>query len=54
MRLSKTVGSTTTKYYYVGSQLTDMVQGNDKLHFTYDAAGPAGVNYNDTQYYYGN
>ena len=52
MRLSKTVGSTTTKYYYVGDKLIEMTQGSNKLHFIYDAAGPAGVNYNGTQYYY--
>ena len=52
MRISKTVGSTTTKYYYVGSQLVGMTQGNDTLYFTYDALGPSGVKYNGTQYYY--
>ena len=52
MRLSKTVGSTTTKYYYVGSELTYMTAGSDTLHFFYDIAGPATVCYNNLYYYY--
>ena len=52
MRLSKTVGSTKTEYYYVGSQLVEMTQGSNKLHFTYDATGASAVTYNGTNYYY--
>ena len=52
MRLSKTVGSTTIKYYYVGSQLVEMTQGTNTLHFTYDATGASAVTYNGTNYYY--
>ena len=52
LRVSKTVSGTTTKYYYTGSQLTDLKKGSDTLHFTYDVLGPATVTYNGTVYYY--
>ena len=51
-RISKTVNGTVTKYYYSGDRLSGMKVGNDTLHFTYDALGPASVTYNGTVYYY--
>ena len=52
LRVSKTVSGTTTKYYYTGSQLTDLKKGSDTLHFTYDVLGPTTGTYNGTVYYY--
>lgn len=51
MRLSKTVGSTTTKYYYIGSELTYMTVGADTIGrfisadgFTSTGQGALGTN----------
>ena len=52
MRTGKTVGSTVTKYNYLGSKLVQMTQGSNTLNFTYDRVGAVGVKYNGTQYYY--
>ena len=52
LRISKTVNGTTYHYYYLDSQLVEMTWDSNKLHFTYDSAGPASVNYNGTIYNY--
>lgn len=52
MRTGKTVGSTVTKYNYMGSKLVQMTRGSNTLNFTYDSVGAVGVKYNGTQYYY--
>ncbi|MDD6263308.1 MAG: hypothetical protein PUA83_09545, partial [Clostridiales bacterium] len=52
MRTGKTVGSTTTKYYYVGARLTDVTYGTDTLHIGYDEFGAESLTYNGTRYYY--
>ena len=52
LRTGKTVGSTATKYYYLGTQLTDMTVGSVAMHFTYDELGPESVSYNGSTYYY--
>ena len=51
-RITKTVNGTTYNYYYLGSQLTELTWGGNKLHFTYDSTGPLSVNYNGTEYFY--
>ena len=52
LRISKTANGTTYHYYYLDSQLVEMTWDSNKLHFTYDSAGPASVNYNGTIYNY--
>ena len=53
LRTSKTVGSVTTNYYYNGSVLIGMEQGNDVLRFSYSSGGSViTVNHNGTDYYY--
>ncbi|MGN1452076.1 MAG: RHS repeat-associated core domain-containing protein [Eubacteriales bacterium] len=52
MRTGKTVGSTTTKYYYVGARLTDVTDGTNTLHIGYDGFGAESLTYNGTRYYY--
>ena len=53
MRLQRTDGTTTYKYVYNGSQLSQMTVGSDTLRFTYDADGtPLTVIYNGVTYYY--
>lgn len=51
-RISKTVGSTTYNYHYLGDQLVEMAWGANRMHFTYDAVGPLSVNFNGTEYFY--
>ena len=51
-RVSKTVGNTTWKYVYNGSNLVYMTDGTNYLHFSYDATGASGFTYNNTPYYY--
>ncbi|MBR3295895.1 MAG: RHS repeat-associated core domain-containing protein, partial [Clostridia bacterium] len=52
-RISKTTGSTVTKYHYNGTVLIAMERGSDRLLFSYDSFGsPVCVNYNGTYYYY--
>ncbi len=51
-RISKTVNDTTYNYHYLGDQLVELTWGSNKLHFTYDSAGPLSVNYNGTEYFY--
>ena len=52
LRTAKTVNGITTKYFYTGDSLTDIIKGNNSMHFTYDAVGPSSVTYNGTVYYY--
>lgn len=52
LRTAKTVNGLTTKYFYTGDSLTDIIKGSDSMHFTYDAVGPSSVTYNGTTYYY--
>ena|GEM_PF-2330882 len=52
MRTSKTVGSTVTDYYYNGSTLIGMEQGNDILYFGYASGSVVSINLNGTDYYY--
>ncbi len=53
LRTQKINGSTITKYYWAGSNITHMTKGSDELHFWYDAAGlPSMVTYNDEKFYY--
>ena len=51
-RITKTVNGTTYNYHYLGDQLVELTWGGNKLHFTYDSAGPLSVNYNGTEYFY--
>jgi len=51
-RVSKTVGNTTWKYVYNGSNLVYMTDGTNYLYFHYDATGASGFTYNNTPYYY--
>ena len=51
-RVSKTVGNTTWKYVYNGSNLVYMTDGTNYLHFSYDATGVTGFLYNGDTYYY--
>ena len=39
LRTQKTVNGTTTNYYYNGSVLMSLTQGDTSLLFSYDAAG---------------
>ncbi len=52
LRTKKEHNGTVTYYYYIGSQLTDVTQGNTTLHIDYDSIGPASVKYNGTYYWY--
>ena len=53
MRTQRNNGTTTYKYTYIGSQLTQITVGSNKLLFAYDANGtPLAVTYNGTAYYY--
>ena len=51
-RITKTVNGTAYNYHYLGDQLVELTWGSNKLHFTYDSAGPLSVNYNGTEYFY--
>ena len=52
-RVSKTVGNTTTEYFYNGDILAGQKTGNDVLIFMYDNNGEVfGFEYNGTPYYY--
>ncbi len=52
-RVSKTVGNTTTEYFYNGDILAGQKTGNDVLVFMYDNNGDVfGFTYNGTPYYY--
>ena len=52
-RVSKTVGNTTTEYFYNGDILAGQKTGNDVLIFMYDNNGDVfGFEYNGTPYYY--
>ncbi len=51
-RITKTVNGTAYNYHYLGDQLVELTWGGNKLHFTYDSAGPLSVNYNGTEYFY--
>ena len=53
MRVSKTVGNTTTRFNYSGGQLLSQSDGTNTLIFQYDTSGnPAGFLLNGTQYFY--
>ena len=53
LRISKTVDSAKTKYYYAGGKLTHMTLPDETdLHFVYDVIGPAAVIYDGSTYYY--
>ena len=53
MRTQRTDGSTTYKYTYEGTTLTQMTVGSNALIFTYGGSGlPLSVNFNGTDYYY--
>jgi len=53
MRTRRTDGSTTYKYFYNGSTLSQMTVGSNTLDFLYEAEGrPLAVVYNGTYYYY--
>ena len=52
LRTTKTVNNVTTKYVYIGGQLTDVTKGSDTLHIDYDSVGPTSVRYNGTYYWY--
>ena len=53
LRTERTNGSTTYRYTYDGSKLTQMTVGSNALIFTYGINGqPMSVNYNGTDYYY--
>ena len=51
-RISKTVDGITYNYHYLGDQLVEMTWGDNRMRFTYDAIGPATVEYNGTIYTY--
>ena len=52
-RVSKTVGNTTTEYFYNGDILAGQKTGDDVLIFMYDNNGDVfGFTYNGTPYYY--
>ena len=52
-RVSKTVGNSTTEYFYNGDILAGQKTGNDVLIFMYDNNGDVfGFTYNGTPYYY--
>ena len=53
LRTTKTVGGTTTNYFYNNTVLMGLTTGTTYLLFSYDAAGLVqAVNYNGTYYYY--
>ncbi len=51
-RIAKTVDGVTYNYHYLGDQLVEMTWGDNRMRFTYDAIGPATVEYNGTIYTY--
>ena len=52
-RTSKTVNSTTYRYYYASGKLMHMTWGTNAIDFFYDANGtPYAMKYNGTVYYY--
>ena len=53
LRIQKTVNGVVTKYTLHGKNIVHMTQGNDTLHFYYDATNrPAMVEYNGVKYTY--
>ena len=53
LRTTKTVGGTTTDYFYNNTVLMGLTTGTTYLLFSYDASGLVqAVNYNGTYYYY--
>ena len=53
LRTTKTVGGTTTNYFYNNTVLMGLTTGTTYLLFSYDASGLVqAVNYNGTYYYY--
>ena len=53
LRVKKTVNNVVTDYTLHGTNIVHLVQGNDKLHFFYDANNkPAIVEFNGTKYAY--
>ena len=53
LRTSRTDGTTTYKYQYLGGQLVKMTVGDNVMYFNYDASGvPVSIVYNGTTYYY--
>lgn len=53
LRTSRTNGTTTYKYQYLGGQLVKMTVGDNVMYFNYDASGvPVSIVYNATTYYY--
>ena len=53
LRVKKTVNNIVTDYTLHGTNIVHLVQGNDKLHFIYDANNkPAIVEFNGTKYAY--
>ena len=53
LRIQKTVNGVVTKYTLHGKNIVHMTQGNDTLHFYYDASNrPAMVEYNGVKYTY--
>ena len=51
-RIAKTVDGVTYNYHYLGDRLVEMTWGDNRMRFTYDAIGPATVEYNGTIYTY--
>ena len=53
LRTSRTNGTTTYKYQYLGGQLVKMTVDDKEMYFNYDASGvPVSIVYNGTTYYY--
>lgn len=53
LRIKKVVNNVTTSYTLNGKSIVHMTQGNNDLHFFYDAQGkPAMVRFNGTDYFY--
>ncbi|MGM9536832.1 MAG: RHS repeat domain-containing protein [Candidatus Onthomonas sp.] len=53
LRTSKTVGSTTYNYTYLGNKLVRQTWGSNKIDFAYDDQGrPYSLTYNGTTYFY--
>jgi RHS repeat-associated protein len=52
LRYQKTVGSTTTQYYYNGSDLVAEKRGSTFIYYLYGIDGIAGMVYNGTYYFF--
>lgn len=53
LRVKKVVNGVTANYTLNGESIVHMTQGNNELHFFYDAQGkPAMVRFNDADYFY--